>query len=63
MKETTAGIYANLGNVYEQRGNLAQAEAAWKQSLSLYQAMQHPNAKKVQQWLDELAQRKAGGSR
>jgi tetratricopeptide (TPR) repeat protein len=58
-KEGMAQNYGNLGIVYAKRGNLAQAEAAWKQSLSLYQemgAMQHPNAKEVQQWLDELAQ-------
>ncbi len=61
-KEGMAAHYANLGFVYEQRGNLAQAEAAWKQSLRLYQemgAMQHPDAKEVQQWLDELAQHRA----
>lgn len=61
-KEGMATAYTNLGLVYEQRGNLAQAEAAWKQSLSLFQemgAMQHPDAKKVQQWLDELAQQRA----
>jgi tetratricopeptide (TPR) repeat protein len=62
LKEATAAIYTNLGSVYAKRGNLAQAEAAWKQSLSLYQemgAMQHPYAKNVQQWIDDLAQERA----
>ncbi|WP_417916678.1 tetratricopeptide repeat protein [Candidatus Electronema sp. JC] len=61
-KEGIALSYGNLGFVYAQRGNLAQAEAALRKSLSLYQemgAMQHPDAKKVQQWLDELAQQRA----
>jgi tetratricopeptide (TPR) repeat protein len=58
-KEGMAINYGNLGIVYEKRGNLAQAEELWKKSLRLYQAMQHPNAKKVQQWLDELAQQRS----
>ncbi len=65
-KEGMAGNYANLGGIYKQRGNLDQAEAAWQKSLNLYQemdALQHPNAKLIQQWLDELAKKKAGSSR
>jgi tetratricopeptide (TPR) repeat protein len=57
-KEGMAADYANLGSVYKQRGNLAQAEAAWKKSLRLYQEMNMPDAKDVQQWLDDLAQQK-----
>jgi len=62
-KEGIAIQYDNLGALYKQRGNLDQAEAAWKKSLRLYQEMNIPDAKKVQQWLDELAQKKAGTSR
>jgi protein O-GlcNAc transferase len=54
-KEGMAQDYGNLGLVHEQRGDLAQAEAAWKKSLRLFQEMGHPNAKKVQQLLDDLA--------
>ncbi|MGR0480550.1 MAG: tetratricopeptide repeat protein [Candidatus Electronema sp. V4] len=62
LKETMANGYTNLGLVYAQRGNLAQAEELWKKSLILYQemgAIQHEGAKKVQQWLDKLAQERA----
>jgi len=45
------------------RANLDQAEDLWQKSLSLYQDMKLPYAKKVQQNLDRLAQLKAGGSR
>lgn len=55
-------VYSNLGDVYKQRGNLAQAEAYWKKSLRLFQEMGHPDANKLQQSLDELAQQKAGSS-
>ncbi len=61
LKETTARIYSNLGVVYKQRGDLDKAEAAWNKSLILYQemeAMRHPDAKMVQQQLDELAQQR-----
>ena len=61
-KEGMARDYGNLGIVYEKRGEMDKAEAAWKQSLSLYQemgAMGHSDAKKVQQWLDELAQQRS----
>ena len=54
-KEGMAANYGNLGNVYEERGDLAQAEELWKKSLRLYQEIGHPNAKMVQQWLDDLA--------
>jgi tetratricopeptide (TPR) repeat protein len=62
-KGAMATNYANLGRVYAQRGNFTQAEAYWKKSLSLFQEMKHPAAKQVQQWLDELAQKKNGSSR
>ncbi len=61
-KKNMAQGYANLGHVYYLQGELDKAEAAWKKSLSLYQeigAMQHPDVKKVQQLLDELAQERA----
>ncbi|CAK8720499.1 MAG: TPR repeat-containing protein [Candidatus Electronema aureum] len=61
-KKGMANDYGNLGIVYGIQGEIDKAEAAWKQSLSLYQemgAMQHPYAKKMQQWLDELAQLRA----
>jgi tetratricopeptide (TPR) repeat protein len=61
-KEGMAQDYGNLGSVYKKRGNLAQAEELWKKSLRLYQelgAMRHPDAKKVQQWIDALAQERA----
>ncbi|MCW5205873.1 tetratricopeptide repeat protein [Desulfobulbus sp. F5] len=58
-KEGLAANYANLGLVHEKRGDLAQAAELWKKSLSLYQEMKHPNAKMVQQWLDELAQQRS----
>jgi tetratricopeptide (TPR) repeat protein len=54
-KEGMAENYGNLGLVYETRGDLAQAEEMWKKSLRLFKEMGHPNAKKVQQWLDNLA--------
>ncbi len=57
-KEVIAANYNNLGIVYEQRGNLDQAESAWKNSLRLFQEMNMPDAKKVQQWLDDLAQQR-----
>jgi Tfp pilus assembly protein PilF len=50
--------YGNLGIVYKTRGELDKAEEVWKKSLRLYQAMGHPNAKKVQQLLDDLAQQR-----
>jgi tetratricopeptide (TPR) repeat protein len=53
-KEGMAADYGNLGLVYEERGDLAQAEELWKKSLRLYQEMGHPDAKEVQQWLDDL---------
>jgi tetratricopeptide (TPR) repeat protein len=59
FKGLTAEQYDNLGSLYKMRGELDQAEAFWKKSLSLYQemgAMQNPNAEKVQQALDQLAQ-------
>ncbi|WP_417911528.1 tetratricopeptide repeat protein [Candidatus Electronema sp. TJ] len=62
LKEATARIYGNLGVVYKTRGELDKAEAAYSKSLSLYQemeAMGHPDAKMVQQLLDELAQHRA----
>ena len=58
-KEKQAIALGNLGNVYQTRGELDKAEAAWQKSLSLFQEMGHPNAKKVQQWLDKLAQKRA----
>jgi tetratricopeptide (TPR) repeat protein len=61
VKEATARQYCNLGNVYLNRGELEQTAVLWKKSLRLYQEMQHPNAKKVQQGLDDLARQK--GSR
>ncbi len=60
-KEGMAGNYANLGSVYKQRGNLDQAEELWKKSLSLFQEIEEigsPNAKVIQQGLDELAQQR-----
>jgi len=63
LKGVTADQYVNLGLLYVKRGNLAQTEELWKKSLSLYQEMGHPNAKMIQQGLDELAQQKAGSSR
>ncbi len=63
LKEATANQYGNLGNVYKQRGDLAQAEAAWKKSLRLFQEIGHPDAKKVQQLLDDLARQKGGTRR
>lgn len=57
-KEGMAANYANLGSLYKIRGNLVQAEELWQKSLRLYQemgAMQHPDAMKVQRWLDKLA--------
>ncbi|MDU9050850.1 MAG: tetratricopeptide repeat protein [Candidatus Electrothrix sp. Rat3] len=57
-KEGIARDHANLGIMYKQRGDLDQTEELWRKSLSLYEemgAMQHPDAKKVQQWLDNLA--------
>jgi tetratricopeptide (TPR) repeat protein len=65
-KKGMAANYDNLGIVYKTRCDLAQAEAAWKKSLRLYQemgAMQHPDAKKVRQWLDDLARQKGSGGR
>ena len=62
LKEITAGQYFNLGLLYVKRGNPAQAEELCRKSLSLYQkmeAMQNPDAKKVQQALDELAQERS----
>jgi tetratricopeptide (TPR) repeat protein len=61
-KEGMAQTYLNLGILYEERSNLAQAEAAWQKSLRLYQQMeatQHPDAMKVQQELNNLAQHRA----
>ncbi|CAK8724529.1 hypothetical protein LDFHOB_14540 [Candidatus Electronema aureum] len=63
LKEVTALNYRNLGGVYKKRGELDKAEEMWKKSLHLFQEMNFPNAKQVQQLLNELAQRKAGGSR
>ncbi len=63
VKEATARQYCNLGNVYLNRGELEQTEVLWKKSLRLYQEMQHPNAKKVQQGLDDLARQKGSTSR
>ena len=57
-----AADYANLGVLYEQRGNLVQAEEVWRKSLGLYQEMgagQNYDAKKVQGWLDELAEQRS----
>jgi tetratricopeptide (TPR) repeat protein len=54
-KEYMAANYANLGLVYKKRGELGKAEELWKKSLLLYQEMGHPDAKEVQQWLDDLA--------
>jgi tetratricopeptide (TPR) repeat protein len=65
-KEGMAAKYGNLGIVYKTRGELDKAEEYWRKSLSLFQemgAMQHPGAKQVQQWLDELAKAKSGGVR
>ncbi len=62
LKQESANQYTNLGIVYKQRGNMEQAEEVWKKSLSLYQEMgaeQHPDAKKVQSWLDELTQQRS----
>ena len=58
-KEGIAGDYANLGNVYKTRGDLAQAKALWNKSLSLYQEMGHPNAEIVRQALDEPVQQRS----
>ncbi len=61
-KEGMAEDYSHLGSLYKKRGDLAQAEELWRKSLRLFQkmgAMQHPYAKKVQRWLDKLAQQRA----
>jgi tetratricopeptide (TPR) repeat protein len=62
-KQGMAQDYGNLGSLHKERGNLAQAEAAWKKSLRLFQEMGHPNAKKVQRLLDDLARQKGSSSR
>ncbi|WP_339137096.1 MAG: tetratricopeptide repeat protein [Candidatus Electrothrix sp. GW3-4] len=57
-KEGIAADFANLGSVYEKRGELDKAEAVWQKSLNLAQEMGRRNAAMVQQWLDDLAQRR-----
>ncbi|MCI5219893.1 MAG: tetratricopeptide repeat protein [Candidatus Electrothrix sp. LOE2] len=57
-KQGMAINYTNLGSVYGERGDLDKAEDLWKKSLRLYEemgAMQNPDAKELQQWLDNLA--------
>jgi tetratricopeptide (TPR) repeat protein len=54
-KEGMANNYGNLGNVYQTRGDLEQAEAAWKKSLALFQEIGvTPMVERVQSWLDAL---------
>jgi tetratricopeptide (TPR) repeat protein len=53
-KEGMANQYGNLGIVYKTRGDMAQAKALWQKSLLLFQEMKHPNAKMVQQLIDDL---------
>jgi len=53
-KEGIAADYANLGALCEKRGELGKAEELWKKSLRLFQEIEHPDAKKLQQWLDAL---------
>ena len=55
-KKAQAMAYANLGLLYRIRDNIDQAEAYWKKSLTLYHEMGMPDAKDIQQWLDELLQ-------
>ncbi|MCI5126014.1 MAG: tetratricopeptide repeat protein [Candidatus Electrothrix sp. AR5] len=61
-KEGMANQYGNLGFLYEKRGKLEQAEKMHRKSLILLQEMNHPDAQKVQQALDELARQKASSS-
>ena len=53
-KEGMAENYGLLGTVYGQRGDIAQAKALLQKSVLLYQEMKHPNAKIVQQLIDDL---------
>ncbi len=62
-KEGMAKQYGNLGFLYEKRGDLDKAEEIHRNSLRLFQEMGHPDAKKAQRLLDELARKKADGSR
>jgi tetratricopeptide (TPR) repeat protein len=56
LKEITAEEYDNLGNMYQASGELGKAEQMFRKSLLLFQKMKHPNAEKVQQALDNLAE-------
>ena len=58
-KEGMAINYSSLGLVYQTRGNLDETEALWKKALTLLQEIQHSKAEMIQQWLTELARRKA----
>ncbi|MDU9050859.1 MAG: tetratricopeptide repeat protein [Candidatus Electrothrix sp. Rat3] len=57
-KEGMAKQYGNMGFLYEKRGELDRAEEMHKKSLVLFQEISSPDAKKVQQWLDKLAQQR-----
>jgi tetratricopeptide (TPR) repeat protein len=62
LKKASAKLYGNLGALYERRADLDKAETAWRKSLSLFQEIGHPNARMIQLWLDELAEKRASST-
>jgi len=44
---------ANLGLARKELGDLAEARHLWQEALAIYQAIEAPEAKKVQEWLAE----------
>ncbi|MBM3189537.1 MAG: tetratricopeptide repeat protein [Chloroflexi bacterium] len=44
---------ANMGVAYKELGDLAEARRLWQEALAIFQAIEAPEAKKVQEWLAE----------
>jgi len=53
-EEGMAYNYANLGIVYQSRGDLDKAKAFWEQTVYLYDSLGSPYAAEVRRWLSEL---------
>ncbi len=53
--EGMANQYANLGLIYETRGDLKEARTHWTRARDLYEKIGMPHmVAKIQNWLDEM---------
>lgn len=51
---------ANMGLAYKELGDRAETRRLWQEALAIYQAIESPEARKVQGWLAACAEEQRG---